>query len=211
MIRIDAVWLSTEPMDMRTGTDAALARVAQVFGASRPHHAHVFANRRSTRLKVLVHDGIGIWLAARGPLRLARWGLQRPAVPVARATRCARARLAVAAHGRSRCHHADLRQLTQSVRAPIAVANAPGTLGAMTDASPITAVEHAVLEAAGLGELGTRLLQRIERDRQEIDWRDAKLNGHDPYAYLRDVLARLPTQPARDIDELLPHCWAPPA
>jgi transposase len=65
MIRVDAVWLSTEPMDMRAGTDTALARVVQVFGAARPHHAYIFANRRSTRLKVLVHDGIGIWLAAR--------------------------------------------------------------------------------------------------------------------------------------------------
>jgi transposase len=35
----------------------------------------------------------------------------------------------------------------------------------------------------------------------------AKLNGHDPYAYLRDVLERLPTQPASRIDELLPHRW----
>jgi len=65
MIRVDAVWLATEPMDMRAGTDTALARVVKVFGAARPHHAYVFANRRSTRLKVLVHDGIGIWLAAR--------------------------------------------------------------------------------------------------------------------------------------------------
>jgi transposase len=65
MIRVDAVWLSTEPMDMRAGTDTALARVVTVFGAARPHHAYVFANRRSTRLKVLVHDGIGIWLAGR--------------------------------------------------------------------------------------------------------------------------------------------------
>jgi transposase len=36
----------------------------------------------------------------------------------------------------------------------------------------------------------------------------ARLNGHDPYAYLRDVLARLPTQPASRIDELLPHRWS---
>jgi transposase len=35
----------------------------------------------------------------------------------------------------------------------------------------------------------------------------AKLNGHDPYAYLKDVLARLPTQPASRIGELLPHRW----
>ena len=65
MIRVEAVWLATEPMDMRAGTDTALARVVKVFGCARPHHAYVFANRRSTRLKVLVRDGIGIWLAAR--------------------------------------------------------------------------------------------------------------------------------------------------
>jgi hypothetical protein len=38
----------------------------------------------------------------------------------------------------------------------------------------------------------------------------ARINGHDPYAYLRDVLERLPTQPASRIDELLPHRWSPP-
>jgi hypothetical protein len=38
----------------------------------------------------------------------------------------------------------------------------------------------------------------------------AKLNGHDPYRYLKDVLERLPTQPASRIDELLPHCWQRP-
>ena len=38
----------------------------------------------------------------------------------------------------------------------------------------------------------------------------AKLNGHDPYAYLKDVLTRLPTQPASRIEELLPHRWGLP-
>lgn len=37
----------------------------------------------------------------------------------------------------------------------------------------------------------------------------AKLNGLDPHAYLRDVLARLPTQPASRIAALLPHRWSP--
>jgi transposase len=37
----------------------------------------------------------------------------------------------------------------------------------------------------------------------------AKLNGHDPYAYLKDVLERLPTQRASEIDALLPHRWTP--
>ena len=38
----------------------------------------------------------------------------------------------------------------------------------------------------------------------------ARLNGHDPYAYLRDVLKRLPTQPASRVAELLPHRWQAP-
>jgi len=37
----------------------------------------------------------------------------------------------------------------------------------------------------------------------------AKLNGHDPYAYIKDVLTRLPTQKNSQIDELLPHRWQP--
>ena len=38
----------------------------------------------------------------------------------------------------------------------------------------------------------------------------ARLNGHDPYAYIRDVLERLPTQAASRIGELLPHRWQIP-
>ena len=38
MIRIDAAWLATAPLDMRAGTDTALARVVAVFGAAHPHH-----------------------------------------------------------------------------------------------------------------------------------------------------------------------------
>ena len=65
MIRIDAAWLATAPLDMRAGTDTALARVIATFGAARPHHAYLFANQRANRLKILVHDGVGLWLAAR--------------------------------------------------------------------------------------------------------------------------------------------------
>ena len=65
MIRVDAVWLAVQPLDMRLGTEAALARVVGVFGAAHPNHAYLFANRRANRIKVLVHDGIGVWLAAR--------------------------------------------------------------------------------------------------------------------------------------------------
>lgn len=90
MIRIDAVWLSTEPLDMRAGTDTALARVVQVFGAAHPHTAYLFANRRANRMKVLVHDGIGIWLAAR---RLHQGGFVWPAPDAATQANLSRAQL----------------------------------------------------------------------------------------------------------------------
>jgi transposase len=35
----------------------------------------------------------------------------------------------------------------------------------------------------------------------------AKLNGHDPYLYLKDVMERLPTQPASRLEELMLHRW----
>ena len=40
MIRIDALWLCKQPLDMRTGADGLLARVVQVFGC-----AHANRNR----------------------------------------------------------------------------------------------------------------------------------------------------------------------
>ena len=37
----------------------------------------------------------------------------------------------------------------------------------------------------------------------------AKLNGHDPWAYLKDVFERLPTLKQRDLEQLLPYNWRP--
>ena len=65
MIRIDAVWLAVQPIDMRTGVDRLLASVVQVFGAAQAHHGYLFANARSSRIRLLVHDGFGVWCAAR--------------------------------------------------------------------------------------------------------------------------------------------------
>jgi transposase len=39
--------------------------------------------------------------------------------------------------------------------------------------------------------------------------RSAQLNGHEPHAYLKDILTRLPTHRASDIAALLPHNWRP--
>ena len=65
MIRIDQLWLAVEPLDMRAGAERLLARVVQVFGSAQAHHGYLFANARATRIKLLVHDGFGVWCAAR--------------------------------------------------------------------------------------------------------------------------------------------------
>jgi transposase len=65
LIRIDAVRLAVDPVDMRAGPNSLLARVVEVFGAARSHHGYLFANARGTRLKLLVNDGFGLWCAAR--------------------------------------------------------------------------------------------------------------------------------------------------
>ena len=39
----------------------------------------------------------------------------------------------------------------------------------------------------------------------------AKLNGHDPWAYLKDVFERLPTLKNADLHLLLPHLWTAPS
>ena len=83
MIRIDAVWLAVEPVDMRAGADGLLARVVQVFGAAKSHHGYLFANARGTRIKLLMHDGFGVWCAARrlnqGRFIWPRTGMTTPA------------------------------------------------------------------------------------------------------------------------------------
>ena len=65
MIRIDHLWLCTAPVDMRAGAERLLACVVQTTGAAHAHHGYLFANARATRIKLLVHDGFGVWCATR--------------------------------------------------------------------------------------------------------------------------------------------------
>ena len=65
MIRIDALWLCTKPVDMRSGAERLLAHVVHALGRANAHHGYMFANVRATRIKMLVHDGFGVWCAAR--------------------------------------------------------------------------------------------------------------------------------------------------
>ena len=73
MIRIDAVWLATAPLDMRAGTDSALARVVAVFGAAQPHHAYLGPNvcfclfyPVGQRVHRIVTDYLFDWSASQG-------------------------------------------------------------------------------------------------------------------------------------------------
>ena len=36
-----------------------------------------------------------------------------------------------------------------------------------------------------------------------------RMNGYEPYTYLKEVLTRLPTQRATEIGPLPPHQWVP--
>ena len=65
MIRIDALWLCAAPVDMRSGAERLLAHVVHALGSAHAHHGYLFANARATRIKMLVHDGFGVWCAAR--------------------------------------------------------------------------------------------------------------------------------------------------
>lgn len=65
MIRIDALWLCAQPVDMRAGAERLLAAVVSTLGQARAHHGYLFANVRATRVKLLVHDGFGVWCASR--------------------------------------------------------------------------------------------------------------------------------------------------
>jgi len=58
--------LITEKPLPNPGAQGTLKRPGEkAFGAARPHHAYIFANRRANRMKILMHDGLGDWLAAR--------------------------------------------------------------------------------------------------------------------------------------------------
>ncbi|MCY1378907.1 IS66 Orf2 like protein [compost metagenome] len=87
VIRVDAIWLASEPLKMRACTETALARVVAVFGVARPHQAYCLANRRANRMKMPVHDGIGVWLAARRLNKASSCGPMPCVAPTPRSTR----------------------------------------------------------------------------------------------------------------------------
>ena len=65
MIQINQIWLSTTPMDMRSGSNKLLAFIIEHHQVIRLGCAYLFYNKTGTRLKILIHDGLGIWLCTR--------------------------------------------------------------------------------------------------------------------------------------------------
>jgi len=65
MIRIDQHFLYAQPADMRSGVDRLLSLVITAHGRAMLHTAYLFANQSKSRLKVLIHDEFGVWLATR--------------------------------------------------------------------------------------------------------------------------------------------------
>ena len=60
------IWLAIEPVDMRLGMEGLSLRVQQALGkAPCDGSAYVFCNKRHNRIKLLVWDGTGVWLAQR--------------------------------------------------------------------------------------------------------------------------------------------------
>lgn len=53
MIRIEAMWLTGESVDMRCGVHRLLARVVRLFGAAKANHTYLFATARGTRIRLL--------------------------------------------------------------------------------------------------------------------------------------------------------------
>ena len=47
------------------GQEHVVRALTHALDQQRLHHAYLFANQRGTRMKVLVHDGQGLWLLAR--------------------------------------------------------------------------------------------------------------------------------------------------
>src|SRR4051812_5072737 len=58
------VWLAIEPVDMRLGVEGLSVRVQESLGcAPCDGSAYAFCNKRGNRIKLLVWDGAGVWLA----------------------------------------------------------------------------------------------------------------------------------------------------
>jgi len=180
MIRIEAIWLAVEPVDLRMGLDSALARVVAVFGAAQPHWAYLFANRRGNRIKVLVHDGYGLWLAVRRlhPRSLCLERRRRARRLEPRTVRCLGAGVTVAALGSGSGRERGVGAArAQSANPPIARASIARHTAAMIDAADVDRLSAAQVRALAARLIDTVRTQsaRIEEQQQALRHRQATI------------------------------------
>lgn len=72
MLRIDALWLCTQPQDMRAGAERLLNVVVNTVGCSCARHGYLFANARASCITLLV------WSVANGDALSAPGHQRRP-------------------------------------------------------------------------------------------------------------------------------------
>ena len=77
----------------------------------------------------------------------------------------------------------------------------PGATKAVQVVRQPRLVQRPFLRAAGARGSGAAAVMSLIQS--------ARMNGHDPCAYLRDVMANLPKRRASQIGELLPNRWQP--
>jgi hypothetical protein len=65
VICLDALRISIQPMDLRAGADRLLAQESSIFDAVQAYHGYLFESARANRVKRVVHEGFGVWHAAR--------------------------------------------------------------------------------------------------------------------------------------------------
>lgn len=125
---------------------------------------------------MLVHDGIGIWLAAR---RLNQRQFGWPSGGEPKLYALTHEQLLALFEGR----HCQTRLIHRGY---------------------VSMFNERLIKLAGRG-----LVRAGRRAAARSLVQSAKMNGYDPYVYLKNVLARLPVHQAARLDELLPQNWRP--
>src|SRR5690625_1235613 len=211
MIRVDKIWLAVEPMDMRAGPDTALARVIYDFTPSRAGaHARTFLADWQGKLVTDDYSGYKQSFKQGGITEIACMAhARRKFYELHVANQSEIAAQALASFKALYAIEAKAKDLDYSLKRWTALTRYLDDGCVPIDNNhieqqirPLALGRKNWLFAGSLraGQRAAAIMTLIQ---------SAKLNGHDPLAYLGDILERLPTQPNHRVHELLPHHWQP--